>query len=426
VNRATATTAATASTAMGDFRRLWLGQSVSMVGDQVALFALPTVAILTLHVGSMQVGALRAVATIAYPLLGLLAGAVLDRRPRRPAMIVADLVRCAGFLSIPIAAWSGVLTMAQLYGVAAVSGVFAVVFDIASQAYLPLLLPRDRLATGNIRLELSSSVSRLAGAPLGGGLSQLIGATGALGLNGLSFAASALGVMLIRAPEPGLRVTDADDGVLRRIRTGLYIVRHDPLLRPLTLAAAIRNFGMTIVETVLLLLLYRVLHLSAGEAGAVLAAGAAAAVLAALVCSRFVRRYGLGRTLVITGLEGAIWLLTPVALVLPGPLVILILLFVSSLWLPVWNASVTTLRQAIVAPELLGRVHATARTVNLSAIPLGALAGGALAAAASATLGDRIGLTFTVVLGGALSALSGLIVLGSKVRDVKGQPVRGS
>ncbi|MDL4816549.1 MFS transporter [Actinomadura opuntiae] len=413
------TAAARASTVAGDFRRLWLGQSVSMVGDQVALFTLPTVAILTLHGGSLQVGALRAVGTLAYPLLGLPAGAMLERRRRRPAMVVADLVRCAAFLSIPLAVWRDSLTMVQLYVVAAVAGVFAVVFDIASQTYLPLLLPPERLAVGNARMELSSSVSRLAGAPLGGVLSQFLSAAGALGANGLSFLASVLGVTLIRAPEPRTRVHDAHESVLRRIATGLRVVRHDRLLLPLTLAAAVRNFGMTIVETVLLLLLYRPMHLSAGQAGAVLAAGAVAAVLGALLCTRFTGRFGLGTTLVVTGLEGAVWLLTPASLVLPGPVVVVVLLFVSSLWLPVWNAGVTTLRQSIVPPELLGRVHATARTINLSVIPLGALAGGALAAGTSAAMGDRTGLILTVMLGGAVSTLSGAIVLCSDVRDLK-------
>lgn len=422
MTRTTAPTrAAPVRDAIRNFRRLWLGQSVSMIGDQVALFALPTVAILTLHADDMQVGVLRAAATIAYPLLGLPAGAILERRRKRPAMIAADLVRCAAFLSIPLAAWRGALTMTQLLVVAVLAGVFTIVFDIASQTYLPLLLPADRLATGNSRMEASRSVARLAGAPLGGGISQLLGAVAALGANGLTFVCSVTGVLLIRTPEPPPAVTDTD-GVPRRIAAGVRMVWHSALLRPLTLAAALRNFGMTIVETVLPLVLYHTMRLSVGQAGAVLAAGSAAAVLGALLCPRLMARYGIGAILVLTGVEGAVWLLVPAAAVLPGPAVMVLLLAISSLWLPIWNAAVLTLRQTVVPRELLGRVHATARTINLSAIPLGAVTAGVLADGTGAAFGEQAGLFLTVMLGGTVSALSGIIVLYSRVRRLGSRP----
>ncbi|WP_338024701.1 MFS transporter [Amycolatopsis thermalba] len=394
------------STAGRDFRWLWTGQTVSLIGDQVSAFVLPTVAVVVLHAGSVEVGALNAIASAAYPVLGLFVGVLMDRVRRRPAMITADLVRCAAFATLPVAAASGVLSLAQLYVVAAVAGVFSVLFDVAYQSYLPTLRSGEPLARGNARLEMSSSVSRLIGPVLGGALLQALAAAGALAVNALSFLASVAGVVLVRAPEPTPGSHGARTGVWRSIAEGLRFLWGHPLLRPLTVAAGLRNLGMSAVRTVLVLFLYRALALSPGVAGALFTAGAVAAVAGAMLSGWLAGRLGVGRTLLLTGCEGLAWLAVPLALVLPPVGIVVTVMVVSSLWLPIWNAVVTTLRQQVTEARLLGRVHATARTINLSTIPLGALAGGALAQLLADAYGDRTGLTLALVLCAAVAALS--------------------
>ncbi|MBY8339581.1 MFS transporter [Streptomyces sp. KC 17012] len=371
-----------------------------------------------LHVGNAEVGVLNAIATAAYPVLGLFAGVLMDRIRRRPAMIVADLVRCAAFATLPVAAAFDALSLTHLYVVAAVSGVFSVLFDVAYQSYLPTLLTGEPLARGNTRLEMSSSVSRLTGPTIGGALQQGLAATGALAANALSFLASVVGVLLVRTTEPAPAAHATSTGVWRPIAEGLRFLWHHPLLRPLTLAAGLRNFGMSVVRTVLLLFLYRALSLSPGVAGAVLTAGAVAAVAGATLSGRLTRRLGVGRTLLLTGCEGLAWLAVPLALVLPPLGTVVTIMVVSSLWLPIWNALVTTLRQQVTEPRLLGRVHASARTINLSTLPLGALAGGALAQLLTNTYGNRIGLTLALTTGAAVAALSLPTLLAGKIRRI--------
>jgi MFS family permease len=411
-----------APSAQRDFRWLWAGQTVSLIGDQASAFVLPTVAVVLLHAGNAEVGALNAIGSAAYPVLGLFVGVLMDRIRRRPAMIVADLVRCAAFATLPVAAAFDVLSLAQLYAVAAVAGVFSVFFDVAYQSYLPALLAGEPLARGNARLEMSSSVSRLTGPILGGALLQGLAAAGALAANALSFLASVTGVALIRTPEPTPSAHPGNTGLWHPIAEGLRFLWQHPILRPLTLAAGLRNLGMSAVRTILLLFLYRALALSPGIAGTVFTAGAAAAVAGATLSGWLTRRLGVGRTLLLTGCEGLAWLAVPLALVVPPVGTVVTIMIASSLWLPIWNAVVTTLRQQVTEPRLLGRVHATARTINLSTIPLGALAGGALAQLLADAYGDRKGLALALTLGAVVASLSLPTLLAGKIRRIYQYP----
>src|SRR5689334_14936083 len=120
-----------------DFRGLWAAHSVSAFGDAITLVALPTVAILTLHVGALAVGAISAMQGAAWGVFGLVAGVWVDRLPRRRVMIVCDLARLVVVASVPIAAALGWLTIWQLAAVAAISGVGAVFFMTASSTFVP-------------------------------------------------------------------------------------------------------------------------------------------------------------------------------------------------------------------------------------------------------------------------------------------------
>ena len=143
-----------------DFLKLWAGQTISVVGSEVTVIALPTIAILQLHASAAQVGLLAAAQQIAFPVLALFAGVFADRLRRRPMMIAADGVRALAILSVPIAAAFGVLSLAQLYAVALVLGIGTVLFDISYLAYVPSLVSRDELLEANTKLEVTFSGAR--------------------------------------------------------------------------------------------------------------------------------------------------------------------------------------------------------------------------------------------------------------------------
>lgn len=404
-----------------NFRRMWLGQSVSLIGDQVSLFALPSLAILVLNATGPQVGVLHTMATVAFPVLGLFVGAFMDHVRCRPFMIAADLLRLVLFLSAAVLALTDALALWHLYVVAALASVCTVVFDVGYQTHLPRLVSRDFLPLGNARLEMSSSVARAGGPAMAGMVTQLLGPALAVAANAASFLASAAGLLTIRAPESAVP-DPAGTPWRKQILDGARYMWRTPLLRSLSAAAALRNFSMAMVDTILLLFLYRAMNFSPAVAAAVLTAGALAAVLGAAISRALVRRVGAGPALLATVTEGVVWAGAPLALAAGSSTMVIAIAFLSAVWLPVWNITVTTLRQLITPPHLLGRVHATARTINLCTIPLGAMGGGLLAGWAPLLWGERTGLGAALAIAG-LITISGLpFLLRKEIRHMRQLP----
>jgi predicted MFS family arabinose efflux permease len=393
-----------------DFLKLWAGQTISVVGSEVTVIALPTIAILQLHATAAQVGLLAAAQQIAFPILALFAGVLADRLRRRPMMILADAMRALAILSVPIAAAFGVLSLVQLYVVALVLGVGTVLFDIAYLAYVPSLVSRDDLLEANTKLEVSFSGSHLVGPSLGGVLIQVIGAAQAMVADALSFVASVVSIIWIRQPEePPRHPTAPRAGVFAEIGEGLRLVLHNPILRALLLMLTIGGIGFHLQDPALFLFVYRNVHLSPGLVGLVFGAGGAGALVGALVVGAVVRRLGVGNSLALTNvLLGLAFLAWPLALFASPVLVLGGLMFFAGICDSIYNVSQVSLRQAVTPSRLQGRMTATMRTVFWGVKPIANLGGGVMAGAfgapATIVIGSLIGMTATIaVLAGPLS-----------------------
>jgi MFS family permease len=393
-----------------DFLKLWAGQTISVVGSQVTVIALPTIAILQLHATAAQVGLLAAMQQVAFPVLALFAGVFADRLRRRPMMIVADGVRALAILSVPIAAAMGALSLMQLYVVALVLGVGTVIFDIAYLAYVPGLVSKRDILEANTKLEVSFSGSHLVGPSLGGVLIQVIGAAQAMLVDAFSFVASVVSIIWIRQPEQSPRHPTAPRaGVLAEIREGMRLVLHDPILRALLLMLTIGGIGFHLQDPALYLFAYRNVHLSAGLLGLVFGAGGAGALVGAMVVGTVVRRLGVGNSLALTNvLLGLAFLAWPLALLGAPVLILGTLMFIAGVCDSIYNVSQVSLRQAVTPSRLQGRMTATMRTVFWGVQPIANVAGGLLAGAVGApatiVIGSLIGMTATIaVLAGPLS-----------------------
>src|SRR5690348_2902628 len=101
-----------------DFRQLFVADTISQVGSEISLLAVPLVAVLALHASNFAVGVLTAFSTLAFLLVGLPAGAWVDRMRRRRVLIVGDAARALLLGSVPVAWALDVLSMPQLYLVA--------------------------------------------------------------------------------------------------------------------------------------------------------------------------------------------------------------------------------------------------------------------------------------------------------------------
>src|SRR5438105_11611746 len=185
-----------------EFVKLWTGQTISRFGSEISQLAIPLAAALVLDASPAQMGLLSAFEFAPFLLLSLFAGVWVDRVRRRPVLIVADIGRAVILGSIPVAAVLGVLRIEQLYVVGLLTGVLTVFFDVAYQAYLPVLVSREHLVEGNSKLEVSRSVAQILGPGVAGALVQIITAPFAVAIDAASFIASALCLLPIRSPEP--------------------------------------------------------------------------------------------------------------------------------------------------------------------------------------------------------------------------------
>ncbi|WP_426403688.1 MFS transporter [Streptomyces sp. R-07] len=360
-----------------DFRRLWIGDTVSQAGTAVTVLALPLVAIGPLDASPFEAGLLVMCEYLGFLLLGLPAGAWVDRMRIRRVMIVGDLGRAALLATLPLAAWLDVLTLPQLYGVAFGLSVCTAFFDIAYQSHLPRLVDEERLVEANVALEATRTVTAAGGPGAGGALVAAVTAPVALVVDAVSFLAPALLLSRIRRPDP--RPARAPGARLRdEIAEGLRFVFRDRLLRALTLTAAISNLCGTIGTSMLLVLLAGELGLSPFLCGLVFTAEAVGGFLGSLLVTRIAARLGEGRAMCASVVvSGVLWLLAlpffhadgryAVACVLQG---------LGWTAFMTFKISSVALRQRLTPAPLLGRVTATFRFVVWGCMPLGALVGG--------------------------------------------------
>jgi len=348
---------------MSEFQKLWAGQTVSLLGTALTNFALPTLAVLVLHATAPQVGALAALQMLPFPVLGMLVGVIADRYSRRRIMIAADWVRFAVLASVPIAAFLGTLKLPQLYAVALISGTASAFFGITYQSYLPVLVPAERLAGANAKLEFSNSASQMAGSALAGGFVQWIGAAGAVAIDAVSYLVSIASLGLIRTREPKHDGPPLSFGQgLREVNEGLSFVLHASDLRWIAAATATTNLGGSMINAVILIYAYRILHLKPGLLG--LAFGLAElGFVGALFSTRLRRRFGLRPSLIGalfgSAVGAAAFLLGqigwPYLVVFAGSAIITIAT-------PIYNINQVSYRQALTNVSMQGRVNATMRT----------------------------------------------------------------
>jgi MFS family permease len=396
-----------------EFRRLWIGETVSQFGTMISQLALPLVAILVVHATTWEVGLLSACETAPFLLVGLPAGAWVERLRFRSVLIVNDLVRAAALGSIPLARLLGVLTIGQLYVVALTAGVATVFFDVAYMSYLPQLVGRDEVRPRNSRLQASESVSQITGPSVAGFLIQALSAPYAVLVDALSFLWSAGWVSAIQArPRP---VPKADPNLVAEIREGLRFVLGSPLLRAIAMCTGSSNLFGAIGFAVFYVLLARDLRVTPGLIGLIASAAAVGGLAGALGATRFAARFGQGRAIWISMVAVA-----PCGFVAPfaerdwtlGLLAVAQAGFGASS--VIYNITQVSFRQGLCPPDLLGRMNATMRFLVWGTLPLGGIIGGAL--------GTLIGVRATLLVAAVGGALAFLPVFLSPLRRLRELP----
>jgi MFS family permease len=399
-----------------DFLKLWAADALSQVGTVVTALAMPLLVIKVLDATPFEVGLLTTFEFLAFLIVGLPAGAWVDRMRRRNVLWTTDLLRALLFGSIPLAWWLGVLTLPQVYAVALAAGVCTVFFDVAYQSYLPFLVGREFLVEGNSKLQGTQSVSQVAGPPVAGLLIQVLTAPYAILIDAISFLWSAIWVGAISSREPRPERT-ADRHLVREVREGLSFVLGNRLLRSIAACTGTSNFFSNVQGVALVVILadQAQLNFSAGAIGLLFAGSAIGGLVGALVARRFADRVGQGP---------AIWLPVAVAGVLgvAVPFVnrgwvlvaVVISLFMTGVAVVIYNITQVSFRQQLCPERLLGRMNATMRFLVWGTIPIGGFVGG--------LLGSTIGLRPTLWVSVIGEALAFLPVFFSPLRRMRELP----
>ena len=395
-----------------DFRRLWAAQTVSQFGSEITGLALPLLAILVLDASTFAVAALTVVDWLPFFLFSLPAGVWIDRLPRRPILIAADVGRALVLGSIPLAYFLDVLTLGQLYAVGLLAGTFTVFFDLSYQSYLPSVVGRDELSEGNAKLEVSRSSAQVGGPGLGGLLVSALTAPYAILVDAISFLASALFLSRIaRREQTPERAREQRAGFRAEVREGLRFVWRHPIQRPIVFFVAVSNVFVTMLFAIYYVYAVRELGLDAKTIGLIFSLGSLGSLVGALTANRVARAVGIGPGLIAVAATGALGLLLmPLA---TGALVIPFLVVANVLWgFFVLNYFVTaiSLIQAITPDHLLGRTNASRRFLVQGVIPVGALLGGAL--------GTWLGLRPTIAIGALGTTVAVLPLLLSPLRTM--------
>jgi MFS family permease len=317
--------------------------------------------------------------TLAFALIALPAGAIVDRHAKRGLMIGCDVARMLIIGSVPLAASLHALTLGQLYAVAVTAGVFTVFFDVSYQSYLPVLIPKEALVDGNGKLGATQSFAQVAGPGLGGALVGLAGAARAMTADAISYAVSVASLLAIRAREEPLHPERRRLG--HEIAEGLSFVLGHPILRKIVACTGTANLFGGMAIAVEIIFLVRVLHVRPADTGLLIAVASLGGVAGGVLSGRLARRIGSARiiwfSILVLGLPSFL-----VPLAEPGWRIALFSVGFAATGFSgvVYNVAQVSYRQAICPPRLLGRMNAAVRWVVWGTLPLGGLLGGACGA----------------------------------------------
>lgn len=389
-----------------DFQKLWFGQTVSVFGSLISRIAIPFLAVIELDATPFDMAALGIAALLPGFLVGLLAGAWIDRRKRRPVMIGADLGRALVLLIVPLLAVLGHLQIWHLLIVSALMSMLSMLFDIAYQSYLPGLVGRERLIAGNSTLTASESVAEFASFSIGGWLVQIFTAPFALLVDAVTFLLSAAAVRKIELPEELERDESVETSLVQEAVAGFAYLRREWTLGVLATAQALLSVSHGMTSTVFFLFVVDTLGFATGPLGMIFALGGIASLLAALVSGRLYERgHHLARLailLFITAFAGAVLpfaqsanlaavalLLTPQLLGDPAE--------------TIFSIHSTTLRQTITPDDWLGRINGSFRVLEVGGVILGSMI--------AAWTGSHWGLRPTMWTAAGMVAVAGLFCL---------------
>ncbi|WP_404429760.1 MFS transporter [Microbacterium lacus] len=385
-----------------NFLTLWGGQTFAQFGAQITELALPVLAVLVLNANEFEIGVINAAGFAAFLVIGLPAGAWIDRMRKRHVMIAADLVRALALATVPLLWWAGVLDVWHLVVIALVMSVATVFFDVSYQSIVPSLVRPTQIAEANGKLESTHQLANIAGPGIAGWLVGILTAPIAVLATVFTYLASFVALAFTRDDEI-VAPKHEHEPLLQSIREGVGWVFGNPYLRRIVGTTGVSNFFSTVTFTMLPIFLLRDLGLSPASMGIIFSLGAVGGLLGAMATPHIVRWIGEARSIPISAIAFSVaGLFLPVAALVPEFAFVLLVVqsAVSMFTVLLYNIVQVSFRQRITPKRLLGRMNASIRFFVWGVMPIAALLAGALGTWLGAVPTMWIG-----AIGGLVSAL---------------------
>lgn len=383
------------------FRRLWFANGLLDIADNVAAFALPATALLFLHASVLWMSVIAAMPRIGPLLLGLSAGAWVDRWPKKRVLVCANIVSMLAVGSIPVAYACHALTAVHLACVAFVIGIADFFFSAAHTAILPMLLPKRAVAEATAKLQATDSLMGSILPTVSGAFARAVPGP----IMYLICSAAHLGSALsLRAMPTGAARLPAVPGQRRKLREeigeGLSLVWGNPLLRMMLVQASLNNFAIGTMAGVMPYVLFTTLGLNPILIGISSSLVSAAALVWLRISRRLRARMGEIRLFAMSSYF-AFFPVVPLLMALHSRSFDILLVVVSQMAIMLLGITRATasagLRARVSTRSSLGRISASNMVIAMGATLAGTVGGGLVSDAFSVKTAMFVSLCFRLV-----------------------------
>ena len=365
----------TAAVPLGrDFTKLWTASVTSNLADGLGRTAVPLIAT-TLTSDPVLIAGIGALAFVPWLLFGVLSGVIVDRVDRRWAMAIANGLRVLAALAIAVLITTESLTIWWLYGAVLVFGLAETVYDNATIAVMPSVVPTGGLERANSRMQAADNVvQNFVATPIAGVLFAVAIAIPVWSTAAGYLIAGALALFLPLSAARAAKTSSVPQSARADVREAVRFLLGHRFLRGLVLTTALVGFALTLAQATMILFLLETLEVPAVAIGFATAGVGVGAVIGSLVASALVVRFGrgvvmlagtllCGVTIVLTGLSPNVWVAVGVYAL-------------SAFGVAVWNVSYGAMRQELIPNALLGRAIGIIRTITWGLFPIAAIVGG--------------------------------------------------
>ncbi|HDH5649866.1 TPA: MFS transporter [Staphylococcus aureus] len=353
-----------------------IGVAFSNMGSAFTTFVFPLM-ILKLTGSAFQVGIVSALSFIPYAILGLPAGALIDRLNKKSIMKCADIIRFVSYLSIPVLSFFNMLSIFQIYVVAIISGIGLVFHSISEVSIIPSIVKED-LASANSYIYATQNVSEFLGPIIGGLLYTYMGYSILIFIDSMTFLLSFFSLILIKIESKSIFNQEKLSGkkFLSDVKVGFDYLLSNSTIRVMAVVVSLSNLIISPYYIYIVMFVKEDMNQSSQVLGLVLGISSLGALIGSLSASFLLKLFNFGKLIVII-----LFLDTIFRLMLPFSTYIFILISLLGLTYmtqSIINIAIITLRQKKCSEHMLGRVNSVFKTMVFAFRPIGLFLGGIL------------------------------------------------